>query len=283
MSGYRSQDNVSLKARVIIFVSVFYIWALFMNSFTNPEKVPFLVGFPILGWLLFIILRAISRKSEKKRIVRLFEIIIELKQREYIQNFINRFSFEGKSTNSWEFRKHRIDWHRIDDLETYLIEKGVPLVTRKKWRDVLLILETYIQIKEENLTRESIKSEPRQYSMLSGSDFERLLKRLFEAMGYTVQLTGQSGDQGGDLIANNNGDRILIQAKCYRDWTVGNEAVQQVVGAMKYYDCNKSYVITTSESFTPQAHELAKANNTNLISKQQLSEMLLEYLNESWA
>ena len=101
-------------------------------------------------------------------------------------------------------------------------------------------------------------------------------------MGYAVQHLGGTGDQGGDLIVNKDRERILIQAKCYRDWKVGNDAVQQVVGAMKYYDCPKTLVVTTSTTFTPAAIALAKANNTELISKDRLTEMLMQYLHESW-
>lgn len=88
--------------------------------------------------------------------------------------------------------------------------------------------------------------------------------------------------RGGDLIANKDGERLLIQAKCYKDWSTGNEAVQQVVAAMKYYDCNRAAVITTSY-FTPEAIVLAKVNNVELVPKQRLQEMLLKYLNESWS
>ncbi|MDI6820651.1 MAG: restriction endonuclease [Patescibacteria group bacterium] len=117
--------------------------------------------------------------------------------------------------------------------------------------------------------------------MLSGTDFEKLLYRLFEAMGYKVELVGHSGDQGGDLIANKEGERVLIQAKCYRDWSTGNAAVQQVVGAMNHYNCNKTIVVTTSH-FTSEAIILAKDNKTELVSKERLQELLLKYLGESW-
>jgi restriction system protein len=57
--------------------------------------------------------------------------------------------------------------------------------------------------------------------------------------------------------------------------------VQQVVGAMKYYDCNKAVVISTS-NFTREAIELAKANKTILVAKEQLQKILMESLGESW-
>jgi len=100
-------------------------------------------------------------------------------------------------------------------------------------------------------------------------------------MNYKVEHIGRSGDQGGDLIANRSGDRILIQAKCYKDWATGNAAVQQVVGATQFYKCNRAMVVTTSH-FTPEAISLAKANNTELVSREHLQEMLLLYLGESW-
>ena len=151
-------------------------------------------------------------------------------------------------------------------------------------KDTFTILKHYIQEKEEEYTKESINKRPQKFNDLSrdGSDFEKLLYRLFETMGYKVELIGRSGDQGGDLIANKNGERILIQAKCYRDWSsTGNEAVQQVVGAMKFYDCNKTMVFTTSH-FTQEAISLAKSTQTELVSKEQLQEMLLKYLSENW-
>lgn len=43
--------------------------------------------------------------------------------------------------------------------------------------------------------------------------------------------------------------------------------MQQAVGAMKYYDCNKTMVITTSSIFTKEAVALAQANATELVSK----------------
>jgi HJR/Mrr/RecB family endonuclease len=149
-----------------------------------------------------------------------------------------------------------------------------------KWDTTLILLRHYIQEKEERLTRESVSVLPQKFSTLSGSDFENLLYRLFTAMGYAVQNTGKTGDQGGDLVANLNGQRIVIQAKCYSG-TVGNAAVQEAVAAQKFYDCNKVLVVTNS-SFTKEAIELATANGVELIGGGKLSELLLQNLKESW-
>jgi len=89
------------------------------------------------------------------------------------------------------------------------------------------------------------------------------------------------GDQGGDLIITKNQERVLIQAKCYINSNVGNKAVQEAVAARSYYDCNKTAVVATS-NFTREAIELAKANNVELIPREVVQKMLLDYLHESW-
>lgn len=282
MARYGAESSASLKTRFIVILVVIYIWVLVTNALMAPQKVPGIVEFGFLVIACYFTWRWIQNIRSKKHMQSLFQSITSLGLEDDINNFINRFSFEGKGANGWTFRNRKVDWDRIDDLERDLVKKGVPLNTREKQRDIFLILRSYIQAKEENLTRESIKKGPQKFAALSGTEFERLLYRLFEAMGYNVEPTGRSGDQGGDLVANKNGERTLVQAKCYRDWSVGNEAVQQVVGAMKYYDCSKTMVVTTS-AFTPQAHSLARSNNTELISKDRLSEMLMNYLHESWS
>lgn len=105
--------------------------------------------------------------------------------------------------------------------------------------------------------------------------------RLFIARGYAVQKTGKVGDQGCDLIANLDGQRIAIQAKCYSNF-VGNSAIQEIVSAKKYYDCTRAMVVTNS-NFTKEALDLAKSNNVELIGGGELSRLILQYLKESWS
>ena len=54
--------------------------------------------------------------------------------------------------------------------------------------------------------------------------FEKFLKSLFEGMGYLVEWTKLSGDQGADLIIAKYGERIAVQAKRY-EHDVTNKAV----------------------------------------------------------
>jgi len=280
---YDEEDD--LVFRFIYIVLVFSVFYLFFLYFTDRAKFIrwFIYGITILAIFIgsLIGFRKFQQKRKKVRLLKLLDQVRDKGQEDYVNNFINRFGFDGKKGTGWSFRNRFFEWERIADLEKVLQEKGIQLRHSDKQKDIYDLLRHYIQEKEENLTRESIKRNPQKFSNLSGSDFERLLCRLFEAMEYSTEWIGRSGDQGGDLIANKNGERILIQAKCYRDWSTGNAAVQQVVAAMKYYDCNKATVITTSR-FTKEAITLAKANNTDLVSKEKLQELLIQHLKENW-
>lgn len=268
---YRKNDELErFFAGIITLGAVLFVW----YAYENPITSIIYVWAGIIAVLFFIFIKNWLRKKHFNN------VLIKLKnsgEEDHLKRFISSFGLEGKKGKGYIFRNHNFDWERINDLRKMLKEKGI--TSNKK--DVFSLLRFYIQEKEEAFTREFIQEEPRRLADMSGSDFEKLLYRLFEAMGYKVEWIGKSGDQGGDLIAIKDGERILIQAKCYRDWSTGNFAVQQVVGAMNHYNCNKTIVITTSR-FTSEAIVLAKDNKTELISKEQLREMLLKYLKESW-
>lgn len=255
-----------------------YLVYLFFTNRANFWRWVF-YGCLAFGGLIAILFfcQRIRSKLFWKRFKQTLRRLKESGKEEYLKNFISRFGFEGKKGKGWSFRNYSFDWDRINDLKKILLEAGV--ISKEK--EVFDLLRYYIQQKEEQLTRESIKKEPQKLASLTGKEFEKLLYRLFEKMGYKVQLVGGIKDQGGDLILNKGSERILVQAKCYRDWPTGNKAIQEAVAAMKYYDCNRAMVVTTSY-FTDEAITLAKANNVELIPKEKLQELLLKFLGENW-
>ena len=110
---------------------------------------------------------------------------------------------------------------------------------------------------------------------MEGTEFELFLKKLFENMGYSVELTPTTNDMGADLILSKSGERICVQAK---NWgaNVGNSAIQEVVGSLKYYKAQRGMVISSSE-FTNQAITLAHHNHIELWNRDKLNEMLTKY------
>jgi hypothetical protein len=111
--------------------------------------------------------------------------------------------------------------------------------------------------------------------IMEGTEFERFLKKLFENMGYFVELTNHSIDMGADLILSKSGERISVQAK---RWTsnVGNDAIQAVVGSLRVYKTQRGMVVTNSD-FTSAAIVQAYHNNVELWNRDKLIEMINKY------
>jgi Restriction endonuclease len=107
---------------------------------------------------------------------------------------------------------------------------------------------------------------------LRGIPFEEFLARIFRSLGYQVQLTKTTGDQGVDLIVTRNGRRIAVQAKGY-DGSVGNDSVQQAHTGMAYYGCDGCAVITNSR-FTRAAEDLAGRVHCTLIDGDRIAALI---------
>src|SRR5208283_2436655 len=90
--------------------------------------------------------------------------------------------------------------------------------------------------------RKKVSNGMRDFSKLTGVDFEvYVANRLKEAGFESVAGTPATGDQGADLIAKRNGKTIAIQAKGYSG-VVGNGAVQEIVGALRFYKADEGWV-----------------------------------------
>lgn len=101
------------------------------------------------------------------------------------------------------------------------------------------------------------------WASLRGVAFENFLAEVFRALGYEVELTKASGDQGVDLLLTGKGRRVAVQAKGYSN-SVGNDAVQAVFAGKRFYGCHDCVVITNS-TFTNSARELATKVSCRLI------------------
>jgi restriction system protein len=97
---------------------------------------------------------------------------------------------------------------------------------------------------------------------MTGEEFEVFLLAHFINMGYKGNTTSKSHDYGADLVLKKDNKTIVVQAKRWGK-KVGIEAVQQIIGAKKYYKANSSMVITSSY-FTSSAVNLAKSDDVEL-------------------
>lgn len=109
---------------------------------------------------------------------------------------------------------------------------------------------------------------------MDGLQFEHYLAGLLRERGYSAEVTRGSGDFGADIILTEGSKRIAVQAKRWRE-AVGIGAVQEVIAAKEYYQCQATWVIATAR-YTPQARELAKKANVMLIDRNTLAVWIAE-------
>ena len=229
--------------------------------------------FAIIGILKFR-LKLKKKKSDA--------IINDLKQHGLegdVTSFIDGFGLQKKTGKFWKYDRYSFSWEQLDRFRKILNEKGAKIST-DKWEDLIFILKYYINEKEDRFMRDSVSMAPQKFADLSGPAFEDLLVRLYGAMGYSAQKTGQTGDAGCDLVVNMDGERWVIQAKRYSSG-VGIAAVQEANTAKALYNCNRSAVVTSS-NFTKEAYEAATANKVKLIGGEELEALLLRYLKQNW-
>ena len=106
---------------------------------------------------------------------------------------------------------------------------------------------------------------------LSGVEFETFVSNVLKKNGYTdVSGTPATGDQVADILAKKDGKTIVIQAKRW-EGAVGNKAVQEVIGALKFYGGDEGWVVTNSV-FTSSAKALAQKANIRLVDGNDLKE-----------
>lgn len=150
----------------------------------------------------------------------------------------------------------------------YLNSNSVP-TAYVPWRWIRSRLrELFIEYHE--LQRKKVRA-INEINLLSGTEFETYVARMLQRCGWDVSGTPTTGDQGADLIASKGDRKIAFQVKRYTS-NVGNAAVQEIVGAVRFYGANEGCVVTNS-SFTPSARSLAQKNNVRLIEGSNLDEL----------
>lgn len=121
---------------------------------------------------------------------------------------------------------------------------------------------------------------------LSPTEFERLVVRLLEQMGYgrsgAVEHSGRSGDAGIDGIISQDPlglDRIYLQAKRYApDQSVQRPAIQGFVGALMGAQGDRGVFITTSTFSSGARAEADRVNaRIELIDGLRLAELMLRH------
>lgn len=121
-------------------------------------------------------------------------------------------------------------------------------------------------------TKRLLASGIEKIDVISGQMFELLLLEHFKKIGYSGKTTAEIADYGADLLLVMDQTKYVVQAKRWKQ-NVGIEAVQQIIGAIRYYGADKGLVVTNSY-FTNNAKRLAQANNIELWDRRKLIDVL---------
>jgi restriction system protein len=120
---------------------------------------------------------------------------------------------------------------------------------------------------------------------LQPREFECLIERLYDTMGYDTELTRPRKDGGRDVKAKRiqpgQLERLLVETKRHSG-TIGVGIVRQLNGVVGDEKANKGVLVTTSR-FSAEARRFAQRNPLELIDGQTLVLLLNEHLGPRWA
>lgn len=103
---------------------------------------------------------------------------------------------------------------------------------------------------------------------LDADGYELHCAHVLRECGWKAEVMGGSGDQGVDVIAERGKTRIAIQCKKYSR-SVGNKAVQEVIGGQMMYRAQAAVVVSNA-SYTRGAQELARMTRVLLLHHTEL-------------
>lgn len=109
-----------------------------------------------------------------------------------------------------------------------------------------------------------ISKKPELLYNLSSYDFERVVARIFEKQGYSVEITPKTRDGGKDIfIAKQGLASFLFYVECKKyapDRPVGIDIIQRLYGVISAEKANGGFIATTSH-FTKPAEDYIREYN----------------------
>ena len=127
-------------------------------------------------------------------------------------------------------------------------------------------------VEDSRASKQDIDEQLDAIDQMTGRKFEEFLAKLFKQLGYQVRLTPATADYGADLVITKGDIKTVVQAK-RQQGSVGIKAVQEVTGAIGYYQANLGLVITNSK-FTEPAKNLAAKTDIELFDRDDLKNLI---------
>lgn len=160
------------------------------------------------------------------------------------------------------------------NLEDYDLSQ-LDIELKKELNEKLIALVLFLATEGEHQTE---LDEANKIEALSGTEFEIYVEYQLKSLGWSVYRKGGTGDQGVDLIAQQNGKTVAIQCK-RRAGPVGNHAVQQIEAGRQFEDADFAVVVSNNR-YTPASQKLASKLNVILLHHTELT-LLSEYVKQA--
>jgi restriction system protein len=116
-----------------------------------------------------------------------------------------------------------------------------------------------------------------QLTSLSAESFEEFVAELFEALGYEVEQTGRTGDEGADLRLRRKDLLAIVQCKYHKRGVVGSPELQKFLGTIHHTRSHKGFFVTTS-TFSLAAEKFVADHPIELVDGSRLVELVQEAL-----
>ncbi|HEX2853752.1 MAG TPA: restriction endonuclease [Opitutaceae bacterium] len=101
--------------------------------------------------------------------------------------------------------------------------------------------------------------------------FEKFCAALLSSDGFTVERKGGAHPDGGvDLIAVKGTERILVQCKHWRTWTVQEKVIREMLGSMTHFGATRGAIYTLN-GWTKPAAGFAAQHSIELVDGESLS------------
>jgi restriction system protein len=117
----------------------------------------------------------------------------------------------------------------------------------------------------------------KQLAELTAEGFEEFVAELFEALGYDVERTGGTGDEGADLRVRRRGLLGIVQCKYHSRGVVGSPELQKFLGTIHHTASHKGFFVTT-RTFSLAAEKFVAEHPIELIDGPRLIELVQEAL-----
>ena len=115
-----------------------------------------------------------------------------------------------------------------------------------------------------------------QLRSMSPWNFEDVVARMFERMGFTIQQTPKVKDGGRDAILTKDGKKFLLECKRYKDGSVSGEPqLRGLHSAMTTDRADGGYFVTAG-GFSKDAVAFSKTVKIKLVNQYDLIRMMLE-------